>query len=314
MASSLDTSIFSNGPVSGASSWSKGAPPSATISGSPGIPYGGYSDYTVTVGSTPVTVTVTTTGQGSAYFLNNSYNSITLSQTTTLEVYGNSVSSNAGDIVISVFPQGNQSAVIAQVRATVISVSLTLNNSGTWNSDDLAATDTLRSQYSSNLGPNIVSGPPGSGAYCAEVIEYMGAVQPSDYKGVIALWRTKNTATFNFQTQYVTDSGPDPSVPGNEVTIPHNGHIFDADAPGQHPDYSDASSIWRARQNYIEYALLDHAPTSNTSSVALASMNVFARTSCTGPQSSPQFADDVVGDNSSGIGSTPLTWNLKPAP
>jgi hypothetical protein len=139
----------------------------------------------------------------------------------------------------------------------------------------------------------------------------MGTVTPSNYQGVIAMSRSKNTKTFNGQTQYDSNSGADNSFPGNTVTVPNQGHVFDVDAPGQYPDLTSASEIWRVRQNFIEYALLDHAATAGSSSIALAALNVFARTSCTGSPSAPQFATDLQGDNTSGTGSTPLTWNFQ---
>jgi len=195
-------------------------------------------------------------------------------------VYGDSVSSTAGNILLKVYPQGNPSTIISQLRATVISVSLSLNNNGSWSGDDSAASPTLKSWYASTLGPHVVPGPPGHGAYCAQVIEYMGTVTPSDYyQDVIAMWRTKNTKTFNGQTQRASGSGPDGPLSGNTVTVPNQGHVFDVDAPGQYPDLTSASEIWRARQNYTENALLDHAPTAGSSSIVLAELKVFARTS-----------------------------------
>jgi hypothetical protein len=142
-------------------------------------------------------------------------------------------------------------------------------------------------------------------------MEYMGTVTPSNYQGVIAFWRSLNTATFNDQTQYATKSATEVSDPGNMVNTAVNSHVFDIDAPGIKPDLSNANEVWRVRQNYVEYALLDHIPSLGSSSIALASLNVFARTSCTGPLGSPQFATDLPGDNTSGVGSTPLTWNFQ---
>lgn len=312
-ASSIDTSVFSSGNVSGASSWSKGTSPvPVRISGSPGIPYGGYSNYVVTVGSSPVTVTITTTaGDGEAYFLNNSYTEIILSQTTTLEVYGDTVSSTAGNILISVSSNATPSTVLAQLQATVISVSLTLRNTGTWSSDDTAATTTVANFYGSSLGSHVVAPP--SGPYCAQVVEYMGTVVPANYQGVIGLLRTKNTAIFDNQTQYGSSSGNDNSSPGYTVTIPTaQGHIFDIDVPGQYPDATGVTTdIWRARQNYTEYATLDGVPAQGSSAIVLASINTFARTSCTGSTSSPSSGTDLPGDNTSGLGNTALTWNFQ---
>jgi hypothetical protein len=77
-------------------------------------------------------------------------------QTTTLKVYGDSVSSTAGNILLKVYPQGNPSTITLQLRATVISVSLSLNNSGSWSPDDTAASPTLKSLYASTLGPHVV--------------------------------------------------------------------------------------------------------------------------------------------------------------
>jgi hypothetical protein len=314
---SIDQSVFSTGPVSGASSWSRsGSSSPIAISGSPGIPLNGYSDYQITVGSFPVTVNVTTTtGSGSVEFANNSYTSITISQSQTLRLLGNSVSSTAGNILITATASSDPAKVLAQLKVSVVSVSLNLRNSGSVSPDNTAA-QRSSGAYGSNLGPHVIPGVLGQGPYCAEIVEYVGTVTPSNYPGVIPFYRTKNTALFEGQTRYQTQSGNDPIDPGVTVTTPTTqGHVFDFDAPGQYPAAGSGheSEIWRARQNYTEMALLDALPKGSSGSTILATINTFARTSCTGPSSAPQFSSNVniPGDNTSGVGSTNLTWNLQ---
>jgi hypothetical protein len=40
-------------------------------------------------------------------------------------------------------------------------------------------------------------------------------------------------------------------------------------------------------------------------------LSVFARTLCTGLTTAPVLTYDLAGDNASGVGSTPVTWNFQ---
>lgn len=89
------------------------------------------------------------------------------------------------------------------------------------------------------------------------------------------------------------------------------GHIYDLDGPGVNAiGVAVPASSWasRVRQNFTEYAVLDSAAGTN---VVGNTLQTFARTSCIGDPSTPSFYNDVSGDNTSGTGSTPLSWNLQ---
>jgi alpha-1,4-glucan:alpha-1,4-glucan 6-glycosyltransferase len=138
-------------------------------------------------------------------------------------------------------------------------------------------------------------------------------VSPSNYQGTIVLRRTiENYVVFANQS-YVSQKPPnsdDTGPPDARVDTPTNmGHVFNIDGPGVSPVLGDPTSVARFRANFVEYAVLDSASSTN---VVSNSLPVYARTSCQGTYGmNAVFVNDVTGDNSGGPGATQVTWNLQ---
>jgi hypothetical protein len=237
---------------------------------------------------------------------------MTITQSGSVTVHGNIVSGTNNDISITATSPTDPS-VFARLYVTVVSVQVTMRNSGSPSPDDSAAQNYAK-EAGNTLGPVIaVGGLSRIGPYCAEGIEYLGIVSPSNYQGTLVLRRTVTYKTY-VGSQLTGASAPtdDTSNPDLRVDIPTtSGHIYDLDSPGVTAvGVAVPASNWasRIRQNFTEYAVLDSAKGTNTVG---NSLQTFARTSCIGDPSTPSFYGDIPGDNISGTGTTPLSWNLQ---
>jgi hypothetical protein len=279
-----------------------------SISGSTGVPANGSSSYQIQVStSDPITLTLVLNGSGFATFANGS-TTTSLTSSGSVTIYGYSPSTIQNDIVLTATSPTNFS-LFARLYLSVVSVQVSMRTAGNYSSDNTAATN-FSNQVAGNLGTQIVN-MAGQGPFCASVIEYVGAVTPSNYQGTIVLRRSYAAASFVNQQSANSSNGDDTSVSYNRVdTATAAGHVYDLDAPGVFPAPPPGvpSDIARVRQNFVEYAVLD---SQSSSTLVSNQLQAFQRSSCTGIYSqTAAFANDVPGDNTAGLGTTPLTWNL----
>jgi hypothetical protein len=236
---------------------------------------------------------------------------MTITQSGTVTVYGKVVSGHNNDISITATSATDPTA-FARLYVTVVSVQVTMRNSGNPSSDDSAAAN-YRNVVGNSLGPVIAIGTAETGPQCVEGMEYVGTVTPSDYQGILVLRRTATFQAYQGSTPtQQRGSFDDTSISDYRVDTPTStGHIYDIDGPGINAiGIAAPPSSWasRVRQNFTEYTALDSAAGTN---VVGNKLQIFARTSCIGDPATPSFYNDIPGDNASGNGTTPLSWNLK---
>lgn len=166
---------------------------------------------------------------------------------------------------------------------------------------------------STNLGQVVTTIPT-----CSTGVEFVGSVTPSNYTGAITFRRTIiSLATWNGSSPEPTNlkPGDDTSDPPFLDTDPQScngtfcssGKVYDVDSPG----ITAIGGIIRTRKNFNEWGALG-GPSIPTFIAVPVSPNFFwwARSSCVTRAGQVGFSTDVVGDNQSGLGTTPLTPDL----
>ena len=298
-------------------------PGSAAISGSPGVPLHGNSYYQVNIsGTSQAVATLIPHGSGTAVFDDGSTTKV-LSGSTTLIVSGRSSSSNQNDIELRITSASGHT-IYTTKYLSVVSVSISVNTSSDYDSDDYARFNMMGGNTGLDRPGSTIFTLDGSKPFCGELVEYVGTVTPSDYSSPIVLSRyLLGYAVYSGSIPGVVPNPPsknDTSLPGYRVDIPVHGKIFDVDVPGIQssgylPDGSFAPPA-RQRANFIEYAVLDSAPSNNNYPDSLPNLvSSFFYTgsavSCVGDDRSPRFATDVFGDNVFYRSSIALSWDLK---
>jgi hypothetical protein len=291
------------------------AVPTVSFTAPVGIPLGnGTGNFQVNIGPNPGGIPITlqlstTTGTGDATF-NGSSHQINLNGSATVPVMGATVSSTANNLLIQAKdPQGR---LLSSTNFSVVSVTLSLRSSTGLTP---STSDSAAGNYQSRLGTNAL-GPFADNVTlsCNTGVEIVGTVQPSNYGGLVVLRRTLiatkvwTDSTF-FAGLTTKDDTSDPQLRDDN---PHssNGAAYDLDAPGVSPNSGNV--VWRARQNFSEYAVLDSANNSTPASNPLA---WFSAVSCTTPDFQNFFLSNNVnipGDNRAGLGNlVSLSWDLK---
>jgi hypothetical protein len=307
---------------------------SVTISGDPGVPLSNPNTFSVSVGpnpgSTPIGLSIVTTGgTGSAQFSNGT-TSMTVSGTTQVAVTGTVVSSTANNLVLrATDPSGN---VLASFPFSVVTVAVSLNLQGQPALDDDARAAFLGGAAA--LGAGVVQYPTQTSPHtCGVGVEIVGTVSPSNYAGTITLRRSMAASAppgalyigqEPYDTPYFTqppyrpanaddtsdprllDAAPQSCTTTNGITSCSTGRVYDIDAPGIGLMSAD---IYRYRANFIEYAVLGNGGSTVTASTNFA---WWARVSCTQDQNGTLLlSTDVSNDNKAGTGTTPISWDLQ---
>lgn len=202
------------------------------------------------------------------------------------------------------------------MSVSVVSVKITLRNSGQPSPKNSAGTDLAGVTGSPNLGQVIEPTSPNT---CAVSVELDGQVQPSGYGGTLTLKRTIVSNGGYAGTGGSTIVSPAPRVNGADDTSSANlrddnpsssgGYIYDLDAPGVSFSPPNPTYILRFRVNLQEYATLD----SDSSNTKIGTLNWCERSSCKLSSNgiSGAFSSDVSGDNTAAVGTTPISWNLQ---
>ncbi|MCI0628504.1 MAG: hypothetical protein L0387_43785, partial [Acidobacteria bacterium] len=260
----------------------------------------------------PVTLTLgPTSGMGSAVFTANNCNcaSLTISSSQMVTIKGVTVSSTANNMRLS-----NNRMPTNFRDFTVLSVTLTFRNgpNETVSSDNQAAagyfarigTLALGTRFSTgSLLPNFW----GTG------VEIRALVTPSNYAGLIILRRHLDAeCRYNNMTLLGGTCGNRDDPSGLRDEDPQSGgsqgKVYDLDFPRiQTVSGAPIGVIGRFRFNFRQWAEVDGVRVS-------AFLPWFSRVSIIKTSSGDQLATDVPNDNTSGTGTTPLTWNLQPPP
>jgi hypothetical protein len=279
----------------------------------------------LTTNTIPIHITLSVSGTGSATFSDGSTDK-QITAGGTLQINGVTASGASNNISVGAVVHAADTSgvyttdqtVATTSTLTVVSVTLSLQITGTVPTDNSAALQFLYSTASSTLGSiTYYFTSNGTTRYaCAEAYQITGTVSPSDYAGQISLRRNVTYVAFNGDgtNQFASSSGDDTSNPALLDSLPQSGgsagKVYDLDAPAANVDVADSTgTIVRLRSNFQEYAVIG----SNTSTAVVSQSNLafYARESCVMPANGiPTFSNSISGDNQVGSGSTPLTWDL----
>jgi YD repeat-containing protein len=219
-------------------------------------------------------------------------------------IHGNTTSSAVDNITITAV-NPDTGDTLDQRNFSVVSVSLSLRNSGTVSPDNGGISQFITTNGSSDLGS--VHG--GTG------VEIVGTVTPSGFTGPIVPHRAVlqgrgysdasngSTPNANF------DGTNDDSNSGFTDTDPQSGQsggkIYDLDEPKCSNLVGDPDgTICRLRVNFREWATLGGAQASND-------LFWFSRVSNKKVSGADTKLSDISGDNTAGQGPTSVTWNLQ---
>jgi hypothetical protein len=271
-------------------------------------------DYTRFIGVTidpaaTITLTLsTTTGTGSAVFTSNNSTSMTVSQTTNVEIKGVTTSSTKNNIKLTATQNGSS---VASTTFTVIQVTISMTFTGTVSSDNAGKTAYSSLLGTSNLG-SFLSGGSNPNHIWRNGVQFTGTILPANFDGAVTLNRlVERVINYNDQTQR-EDKCPcgDTSDPVLRDDDPQSGSsggkVYDLDAPGLGVAPSaPVGTVLRTRINFHMWATVDG------DNRVSADFQWFSRQSVTKTASGDQLINDVSGDNVIGPGATTLTWNLQ---
>ena len=200
-----------------------------------------------------------------------------------------------------------------QGPASVVWVSLSLRNTygESPSSDDSASREYVIALGSLNTLGTFFSTGAGANHLWRTGVEIVGTVSPSDFAGTIVIQRqVDGTCTYSTAT-LLSCRGPfpDTSDPAFRDDDPQSGgsagKVYDLDAPGIGTTANDpANTILRVRTNFRQWATLNGVPVSYD-------FLWYSRVSVIKSDSGDNLSPDISGDNTSGTGTTNLSWNLQ---
>ena len=276
----------------------------------------------VTVTITPatpapnVTLTLSTrSGTGAAQFTSNNSTSMTITQTTQVEIKGLTESSTRDNVRIEA--KDDQGKKLDDEDFSVLWVTITIRTSGSISSDNNAKSviGQVQGNSSPTLGPTRHTGSLAAiGQFWGNAVELVGTVAPKNFDEKIMLDRQRLAANYFFGANNSLETGNSggAKVDTSNVILRDddpkpNGKIYDYDAPGlgNLPPSVAIGTTRRQRINFHQFAMWNGKKASDD-------FPWFARISIVKTAGTDALATDVPGDNVAGQGSTPLTWNLQP--
>lgn len=273
-------------------------------------------DVTVSPSNQPADVTLslsTRSGTGVAQFTSNNSTTMTITQTTTVEIKGITESSTRNNIRIEA--RDDQGKKLDDEDFSVLWVTLTLRTSGSVSSDNAAraAIGQVQGNSSPTLGTVYHSGATSTkGNFWGNAVEIVGTVAPSNFEEKIMLDRARVATNVFYNNVLETgNSGganPDTSNAVLRDDDPRpNGRVYDYDAPGipTLPPSAAVGTTRRQRINFNEFAMYNGKKASDD-------LPWFSRMSIVRTTGQDAIINDVPGDNVAGQGMTLLTWNLQP--
>jgi len=275
---------------------------------------------TVTVSPTTpapnITLTLSTkSGTGAAQFASNNSTSLTITQTTNVDIKGITESSTRDNVRIEA--KDDQGKKLDDEDFSVLWVTITIRTSGSISSDNNAKSviGQVQGNSSPTLGPTRHTGSIAVvGQFWGNAVELVGTVAPKNFQEKIMLDRQRLAANYFFganNSLETTNSGGAKVDTSNVILRDDdpkpNGKIYDYDAPGlgNLPPSVAVGTTRRQRINFHEFAMWNGKKCSDD-------FPWFARISIVKTAGTDALATDVPGDNVAGQGSTPLTWNLQP--
>ncbi len=258
---------------------------------------------------TPISLTLSTTsGTGQARFTSNNSTTLTITQSSMVEISGITESSTANNIFLEA-RAGD--AALAGRSFTVVEVTLALRTSGQF-SEDNDKRDALRNYLGSfDLGTRFANGTGGSA--WSTVVEIVGTVKPSNFTHAIQIDRTIVASRFYQGSSLLPDLSKNNEPDTSEAVLRDdnpqpNGRVFDADGPTMEANPPPSvGTILRRRTNFFQFAWINTATPARVS----ANLNWYCRLSVIYTSSGFQLSSSVQGDNVAAAGTTNLSWNLQ---
>jgi len=263
-----------------------------------------------------VTLTLATrSGTGAAQFTQNNSTSITITQTTNVEIKGLTESSARDNIRIEA--KDDQGKKLDDEDFSVLWVTITIRTSGSISSDNNAKS--VIGQVQGNSSPTLgtihhTGARSALGQFWGNGVELVGTVAPKNFEEKIMLDRQRLAANYFIGANNSLETGNSGGARSDTSNVvlrddepKPNGKIYDYDAPGlgNLPSIYPAGTTRRQRINFREFAMYNGKQASDD-------FFWFSRISIVKTAGTDALSTDVPGDNVAGQGSTPLTWNLQP--
>ncbi|HKV40552.1 MAG TPA: hypothetical protein VJX67_15170, partial [Blastocatellia bacterium] len=270
----------------------------------------------------PITLSISpTTGSGAATFSSTGTATMTVSQTVVVTIKGITHSSASNNMQLTASGGG---ASTVSTSFTVISVVLSLRNG---NNQTVSRDDSGAKAYKELLGGTSLGTFHSSGTNTSlwrTGVEIVGTVLPNDYNGLITIQRELDAqSAYNGSTLTSTSSlcGPPPCTDTSNLPMRDDdpqsggsgGKVYDLDAPGIATAPTTAvGTILRVRVNFHEWATIKASNNGVSTDLRVsADLGWFHRVSIIKTSSGDILQTDIFGDNTSGLGTTALTWNLQ---
>jgi hypothetical protein len=252
----------------------------------------------------------TTAGSGEALFASTGSDTMTITQTTPVEILGTMESSDRDNISLKAFNADGEELDSEKFSVLWVTMDLHSSNGMSISADNSAEPVISWAVGTSALGTLYSTG--ASAQFWRNCVEIVGKVSPHDFVGNLKLQRYRLQGRVFFGNQSNLLGYKEDSI-GGEMLRDHDpapdGNIYDYDAPGITINPAEAEGvIARQRVNFLEYAIYEE---NNQIQKASDDMLWFSRTSVVKTQGADMLAADVGGDNMAGKGTTPLTWDLK---
>jgi hypothetical protein len=199
-------------------------------------------------------------------------------------------------------------------RMQMFTVVLALRSSGSVSSDNAGLSAYSTDLGTSDLGVFLNSGANSEHIWRVAGVEISGALIPASHIGLVVIHRTiieSRSYIGNNSTPFQTITNqPDTTAASQRDDDPQSGgsggYVYDLDAPGVGTTSSaPVGTIVRRRVNFVQYMTVDGKVLSHPI------LSWYARQSIIKTSSGDQLLNDISGDNSVGLGTTALTWNLQ---
>ena len=269
---------------------------------------------TINPANTSITLSLTTlSGTGLARFTANDSTTVTITQSTTLEIRGVAESSTAANIALEARRDVSDPVVLTSERFTVLLVTLALKSSS---GDSVSSDNAAQANYSSAIGTTSL-GTRFSTGTAAQMwrtnVEIVATVIPANFSFPVVLTREVIGARLYNDQINIGSEGThgDASDPAFRDDDPQSGgsggKVYDLDAPGvslSSPSNPN-DSILRARTNYRQWATVDGGVRVSDD------LQWFSRLSIRKTVIGDVLQSDIPGDNMAGSGLTNVSWNLQ---
>lgn len=259
---------------------------------------------------TPVTLTLAAAPgtTGAAQFTSNNSATLTVTQTTTVEIKGLTESSKKDNIRLKA--EDSNGKQLDHEDFTVIWVTMSISFSGSLSPDNSKSENIKAAMGTTSLGQFFSTGTT-SGHFWRNALEIKGTVAPSDFEEKIKVVRWRIESKYYYGSTLDTtvgggakdDTSPD-SLRDDEPA--DHGHVYDFDAPGiEFVGGKPVGTIYRQRANFRQWAEYKGKRASDE-------IQWYTRMSIEKTAGQDVLKNDVPNDNVHGLGSTLTTWNLQP--